>query len=124
MRYVNTEETIFLIVNDHTLIVNRDNEVMTGVEEAIRKTIDDINIEECMDLGEEALLQFNDDGVDKDWFTGYNDDDNYCWITTMQHKMKESIVDSSKVTTIQYEKYNSTNIKSKSQKMIIFNHIY
>ena len=83
MRYVNTEETIFLIVNDHTLIVNRDNEVMTGVEEAIRKTIDDINIEECMDLGEEALLQFNDDGVDKDWFTGYNDDDNYCWITKM-----------------------------------------
>ena len=38
--------------------------------------------------------------------------------------MKESIVDSSKITTIQYEKYNPTNIKSKSQKLIIFNHIY
>ena len=42
----------------------------------------------------------------------------------MQNKMKESIVYSSKMTTIQYAKYNPTNIKSKSQKMIIFNHIY
>ena len=42
----------------------------------------------------------------------------------MKNKMKESIFDSSKVTTIQYEKYHCTNIKSKSQKMIIFNHIH
>ena len=42
----------------------------------------------------------------------------------MQNKMKESIVDSSKITKIKYEKYNPTNIKSKSQKIIIFNHIY
>ena len=42
----------------------------------------------------------------------------------MQNKMKESIVDFSKMTTIQYEKYNPINIKSKSQKLIIFNHIY
>ena len=77
-----------------------------------------------MDLGEEALLQLNDGGVDKDWSTGYNEEHDYCWITKMQNKMKESIVDSSKMTTIQYEKYNPTNIKSKSQKMIIFNHIY
>ena len=45
-----------------------------------------------MDLGEEALLQLND---------GDNEDDDYCWITKMQNKMKESIVDSSKMTTIQ-----------------------
>ena len=38
--------------------------------------------------------------------------------------MKQSIDDCSKVITIQYEKYNPTNVKSKSQKMIIFNHIY
>ena len=38
--------------------------------------------------------------------------------------MKESTIDSSKMTTIQYEKYNPTNIKSKSQKIVIFNHIY
>ena len=38
--------------------------------------------------------------------------------------MKELIVDTSKMTTIQYEKYNPTHIKYKSQKMIIFNHIY
>ena len=31
-----------------------------------------------MDLGEEALLQLNECGVDKDWSTGYNDNDNYC----------------------------------------------
>ena len=57
MRYVNTEETNFWIVNDHTPTVNRNNEVMAGVEEYVREPIDDINIEECMDLGEEALLQ-------------------------------------------------------------------
>ena len=38
--------------------------------------------------------------------------------------MKESIVDSSKMITIQYEKYNPTNMKFKFPKMIIFNHIY
>ena len=37
--------------------------------------------------------------------------------------MKESIVDSSKMTIIQYGKYNPTNIKFKSQKMSILNHI-
>ena len=37
---------------------------------------------------------------------------------------KDAFVDSSKMTTIQYEKYNPTNIKSKSRKMVIFNHIY
>ena len=61
-----------------------------------------------------TLLQLNDGGVDKDWPTGYNDDDDYCRITKMQNKMKELIVDSSKMTTIQYEKYNPTNIKFKS----------
>ena len=81
MRYVNTEETNFGIVNDHTSTVNRNNEVMAGVEESIRESIDDINIEECMDLGEEGLLQLNGGGVDKNWSTGYNDDDSYCWIT-------------------------------------------
>ena len=69
-----------------------------------------------MDLGEEALLQLNDGCVDKDWYIGYNEGDDYCWITKIQNKMKESIVDSTKMTTIQYEKYNPTNIKSKSQK--------
>ena len=68
-----------------------------------------------MDLGEEALLQLNDCGVDKDWSTGYNDNDNYCQITKIQNKMKESIVDSSKMITIQYEKYNPTNMKFKFQ---------
>ena len=51
MRYVNTEETNFGIVNDHTLTVNRNNEVMADVEEFICEPIDDINIEECMYLG-------------------------------------------------------------------------
>ena len=32
MKYVNTEETNFGIVNDHTPIVNRSNKVMAGVE--------------------------------------------------------------------------------------------
>ena len=54
---------------------------------------------------EEALLQLND---------GDNEDDDYCWITKMQNKMKESIVDSSKMATIQYGKSIPTNIKSKS----------
>ena len=115
MRYVNTEETNFGIVNDHTPTVNRNNETIAGVEESVHEPIDDINIEEYMDLGEEALQQLNDGGVDKDWFTGYNDDDNYSWITKMKI-MKESIVEFSKMNTIQYEKYNPTNIKSKSQK--------
>ena len=52
------------------------------------------------------------------------EDDEYCWITKTQNKLKESIVDSSKMTTVQYEKYNSKNIKSKSQKIIIFDHLY
>ena len=34
IRYVNTEETNFGIVNDHTSTVNRNNEVMAGVEES------------------------------------------------------------------------------------------
>ena len=72
------------------------NEVITGVEESVREPKDNINIEECMDLGEEVLIQLNDGGVDKDWSTGYNEDDDYCWITMMQNKMKESIIDSSK----------------------------
>ena len=38
--------------------------------------------------------------------------------------MKELIDDCSKMVTIQYEKYNPTNVKSKSQKMIIFNNLY
>ena len=82
-----------------------------------------IEEEECMYLGEEALLQLNDGGFDKDWSIGYNEDHEYYWITKMQNKMKESFDDSSKVTTIEYEKYIPTNIKSKSQKIIIFNHI-
>ena len=45
MRYVNTKETNFGIVNDHTPTVNRNNEVMTGVEVSIREPIDNINIE-------------------------------------------------------------------------------
>ena len=45
MRYVNIEETIFRIVNDHTPTENHNNEVMTGVEEAVREPIDNINIE-------------------------------------------------------------------------------
>ena len=97
---------------------------MAGVEEYFREPIYNINIEQCMDLGEEALLQFNDGGVDKDQSTQYNEEHDYCWITKMQNKMKESFVDSSKMTTIHYEKYNPTDIKSKSQKIIIFNHIY
>ena len=36
MRYVNTEETNFGIVNDHTPTVNRNNELMAGVEESVR----------------------------------------------------------------------------------------
>ena len=124
MRYSKTEERNFGIVNDHTPTENRNNEVMAGVEESVREPIDNINIEQCMDLGEEALLQLNDGGVDKDWSTGYNEEHDYCWITKMQKQMKESIVDSSTMTTIEYEKYNPTNIKSKSQKIIIFNHIY
>ena len=51
MRYVNIDETNFGIVNDHALTVNRNNEVMAGVEESVRESIDNINIEECMDLG-------------------------------------------------------------------------
>ena len=84
MRYVNTEETNFGIVNDHTPIVNRNNEVIYDVVESVREPMDDINIEESMDLGKEVLLQLNDGGGDKDWPTWYNDDDNYCWITKMQ----------------------------------------
>ena len=83
MRYVNIEETNFGIVNDHTPTVKRNNEVMTAVEEFVRESIHDINIEECMDLGEDALLQLNNGVGDNDWFTGYNDDDNYSWITKM-----------------------------------------
>ena len=44
MRYVNTEETNFEIVNDHTPTVNRNNEVMAGVEESVREPINNINI--------------------------------------------------------------------------------
>ena len=86
MRYVNTDETNFGIVNDHTPIINRNSEVMAGVEESVREPIDYINIEESMDLGEDILLQLNDGGIDKDWYIGYNDNDNYCWITKMQIK--------------------------------------
>ena len=57
------------------------------------------------------MLQLNDDGVDKDWYIGCDEDDDYCWITKLQKKMKESFYDSSKMTTIQYEKYNSLNPK-------------
>ena len=39
---------------------------MAGVEDSVREPIDNINIEQCIDLGEEALLQLNDGGVDKD----------------------------------------------------------
>ena len=79
IRYLNTEDINSGIVNDHTPIVNCNNEVMAGVEEYNREAIDDINIEKCMNLEEEALLQLNDGGVDKDWFTG---------ITKMQNKIK------------------------------------
>ena len=44
-RYVNIEEMNLGIVNDHTPTVNRNNEVMTGVEEYVREPIDNINIE-------------------------------------------------------------------------------
>ena len=86
MRYVNTKETSFGIVNDHTSTVNRNNEVMAGVEKSVREPIDNVNIEQCMVLGEEVLLQLNDGGVDKDWSIGYNEDHDYCWITNMQKK--------------------------------------
>ena len=66
MRYVNTEETNFGIVNDHTSTVNSNNEVMAGVKESVREPIDNINIEQCIDLGKKALLQLNYGGVDKD----------------------------------------------------------
>ena len=58
IRYVNTKKSNFGISND---------QVMAGVEESVREPIDNINIEQCMDLGEEALLHLNDGGVDKDW---------------------------------------------------------
>ena len=45
MGYVNTEEKNFEIVNDHNPTVNSNNEVMDGVEEYVRKPIDNINIE-------------------------------------------------------------------------------
>ena len=64
MRYVNTEETNIGIVNDYTPTENLNNEVMAGVEDSVRTPIDNINIEQCLDLGEEALLQLNDGGVD------------------------------------------------------------
>ena len=67
--------------NDYTPTENRNNKVMAGVEESVREPIDNINIEQCIDLGEEALLQLNDGGVDKDWSTGYNEEHDYCWIT-------------------------------------------
>ena len=86
MRYVNTEETNFGIVNDHTPTVNRNNKVIASVKKSFREPIDNISIEECVDLGEEKLLQINDGGVDKDWSTGYNEDHDYCWITNMQKK--------------------------------------
>ena len=91
---------------------------MAGTEEAVREPKDEFNIEEeeCMYLVKEALLQLNDGGADKDWSIGYNEDHDYCWITKMQKKMKGSFDDSSKMTTIEYEKYNPTNVKSKSQK--------
>ena len=84
MRQVNTEEKNLEIVNDHTPTVNQNNEVMASDEKSVSEPIDNINIEECMDLGEEVLSQLNDGGLDKDWSTGYNDDDNYCWITKIQ----------------------------------------
>ena len=56
-----------------------------------------------MNLGEETLLQLNYGGLDKYLSIGYSEDDDYCWITKMQNKMKASVVDSSKMTTIQYE---------------------
>ena len=58
------------------------------------------------------------------WSTGYNEDGDSNWIIKMQNKMKEPIFDSSKMTTMQYEKYNPTNVKSKSKNINIFNHIY
>ena len=77
---------------------------MASLEESVREPIDNINIEECMDLVEEALLQLKDDGDNKDQSTGYNEDDDYCLIIKMQNKIIESIVDSSKMTAIQCEK--------------------
>ena len=46
MRYVNTEETNFGIVSEHTPTVNCNNEVMADVEEAVREPIDNINSNE------------------------------------------------------------------------------
>ena len=38
---------------------------MADVEESVREPIDNINLEECIDLGEETLLKLNDGGIDK-----------------------------------------------------------
>ena len=54
---------------------------MAGVEESVREAIYTINIEKCMDLWEGVLLKLNDGGVEEDWSTWYNKDDDYCWIT-------------------------------------------
>ena len=63
-----------------TPTMNRNNEVIAGVEESVREPIYNINIEQCMDLGEEALLQLDDSGVDKDWSTEYNEEHDYTCI--------------------------------------------
>ena len=42
---------------------------MARVAESLHEPIYNVNIEECIDLGEGALLQLNDGGGDKDWST-------------------------------------------------------
>ena len=59
MRYVNTEETNFGIVNDHTPTENRNNEIMAGVEESVRESIDNINVEQCMEMSRYLLKYIN-----------------------------------------------------------------
>ena len=59
IRYVNTKETNFGIVNDHTSTVNRNNEVMPGVKESVREPIDNINVEQCMEMSRYLLKYVN-----------------------------------------------------------------
>ena len=93
LKFQSTEETNFGLDNVYSSTLNRKNEAMAGVEEIYCEPVENLNVNDHMDLGEEHFLKLDDGGSEIDWSLGYNINHNYNWVKELKLKLKNSLDD-------------------------------
>ena len=88
MNYNCIIETNFGILHDYSPTINRNNDVMTGVEETVCECNNIFDVKEHMGLGEEIGVQLNNGGIEKDWSLGHDYNHNYNWLEDLKLKTK------------------------------------